>query len=273
MRRFIRYLYEYQHGQRVRNIGFVKVEQDQKSTSVHIHGKGMRLQGEQTIQLYIFFKHNDRCIGIFQGNIEKAGTAINECLTYTDEDTGRPENYPLIEGIILKNAGECRFAALWNDTLVNIERMEEWEPEKEEKELLPEEPEIEEELSTKKTEMTEELPLKGKEEIEEYVEPTQPQYTKIERQDIAKLPRCEWRLANNSFLLHGYHNYHHLIFLDDGSGRWLGVPGIYHPREARAAEAFGFPRFVKIEEQEIALTEEEGKDAADFGYWCRQVRV
>lgn len=30
MRRFIRYLYEYRQGQRVRNIGFVKVEQDEK---------------------------------------------------------------------------------------------------------------------------------------------------------------------------------------------------------------------------------------------------
>ena len=33
---------------------------------------------------------------------------------------------------------------------------------------------------------------------------------KITRQEIAGLPRKEWKLANNHFLLHGYYNYHHL---------------------------------------------------------------
>lgn len=36
--------------------------------------------------------------------------------------------------------------------------------------------------------------------------------TKIQRQDLSRLIRREWQLANNSFLLHGYYNYHHLAF-------------------------------------------------------------
>ena len=55
--------------------------------------------------------------------------------------------------------------------------------------------------------------------------------TKIQRNDLAVLPRCEWKWANNSFLLHGYYNYHHLAFIDDGEKFRLGVPGIYHPQE------------------------------------------
>ena len=54
------------------------------------------------------------------------------------------------------------------------------------------------------------------------------------------LPRCEWRVANNSFLLHGYYNYHYLILLEEENQMWLGVPGIYHRKEAKAAEVFGF---------------------------------
>lgn len=46
-------------------------------------------------------------------------------------------------------------------------------------------------------------------------------------------------------LLHGYHNYHHLLLLEEDEHQWLGVPGIYSPREAHAAELFGFPQFTR----------------------------
>ena len=97
-------------------------------------------------------------------------------------------------------------------------------------------------------------------------------YIKIQRQDIAGLKRCEWRLANNSFLLHGYYNYHHLLLIEEGEQCLLGVPGVYHAREAQAAEAFGFPQFRRIADDEIALEADEKNEEDDFGYWCRQVK-
>ena len=57
-------------------------------------------------------------------------------------------------------------------------------------------------------------------------EPDQPSAKKIGRSDIARLPRKFWPLANNSFLLHGYHNYSHLMLIEEGGRAWLGVPGI-----------------------------------------------
>ena len=36
MKQFIRYLYEYEQGKRVRNVGFVRVEQTEEATLVHI---------------------------------------------------------------------------------------------------------------------------------------------------------------------------------------------------------------------------------------------
>ena len=86
------------------------------------------------------------------------------------------------------------------------------------------------------------------------------------------LPRCEWRLSNNSFLLHGYYNYHHLVLIEEDGNMWIGVPGIYHPKEAKAAEAFGFPQFIKAEKIDVDLEEEERNDGEDFGYWCRHIR-
>ena len=54
---------------------------------------------------------------------------------------------------------------------------------------------------------------------------------KISRTDLSLLPRRFWHLANNSFLLHGYQNYNHLILVEEDDRNWLGVPGIYDLRK------------------------------------------
>lgn len=102
-------------------------------------------------------------------------------------------------------------------------------------------------------------------------EPDQPSAKKIGRSDIARLPRKFWPLANNSFLLHGYHNYSHLMLIEEGGRAWLGVPGIYSPQEARAADLFGFPRFTRSFAAFPELAEEERSASSDFGHWCRCV--
>ena len=54
-------------------------------------------------------------------------------------------------------------------------------------------------------------------------------------------------LAGNSFLLHGYYNYHYLILGkkegNDTGEYLLGVPGVYYDREVMAAKMFGFEGF------------------------------
>ena len=124
MKRFIRYLYEYQDGKRIRNVGFVKVEQTDESTIVHIHGKGLHLTEDKRLKVYIFYVKEGQCIGLWQGDIDHVNPAVNSRLTFTPEDTGRPSNYPLIEGVILENAGHRRFAAVWDDMPVAVERMQ-----------------------------------------------------------------------------------------------------------------------------------------------------
>ncbi len=101
--------------------------------------------------------------------------------------------------------------------------------------------------------------------------PGHPSARKIQRSDIAQLPRRFWPLANNSFLLHGYHNYNHLMLIEEEGRTWLGVPGVYAPQEARAADLFGFPRFTRSCAAFPELTDEERNDSGDFGHWCRCV--
>lgn len=281
MKRFICYLYEYQEGRRIRNIGFCKVESSEDGCTVSIHGKGWGMNSPKKLSLYLFWRENGKCLGVYQGELGNVSPALNYRLSYTEEDVGSKARYDRVEGIILCGENGPRYAAVWTDEAVDISRMEPAGKEEmtEEKEEQPEEPE----------EPNEEEPVPEENEPEPFYfdeeeEDSKPEIaeqecqttcrfrcTKIQRQDLSRLIRREWQLANNSFLLHGYYNYHHLAFLQEGENLYLGVPGVYSEKERRAAQAFGFPGFVNYEEEMLDLPEGEKEDRADFGYWCRQV--
>ena len=95
------------------------------------------------------------------------------------------------------------------------------------------------------------------------------QARKITHAEISTLPRRFWPLANNSFLLHGCHNYHHLLLIKEKDHLWLGVPGLYDPREAHMANLFGFPQFTSSYISILGLTEDECENSESFGHWCR----
>lgn len=292
MKRWIRYLYEYDQGKKLRNVGFVKVEQGEGECAVHIHGKGLHMQGENHLNLYLFYEENEECIGIWQGTAENVDPAINYRLYYTKEDTGKTENFEKIRGIVLLSEAGRRYAAVWDDQPAHVEAMRIWkgEPQREEAARQEEEPELVEsarqeeepkseefagqEIEVEQEEIGErEIEPEQEDVVEREIKPEQEENlsrihcVKIQRRDLARLPRCEWKLANNSFLLHGCYNYRHLAFLEYKDQLWLGVPGIYHPQEARAAEAMGFPEFIYRKDTDASSEEEE-----DFGYWCRRVK-
>ena len=278
MRRFIRYLYEYEQEKKMRNVGFVKVEQDVDQCVIHVHGKGFRMEeNAQGLRAYLFWNTEDKCIGIPQGVTEVPGPAVNWQLCYTPEDVGKKENYDLVNGIILKDVNGHWYAAVWNDDVVNVCRMEMWKME--EDSVQGEETECkkglaqDEESECKKETLQDEESESGK--LEDDLEKEAclgGKVRKIQRKDMVCLPRCEWRHANNSFLIHGYYNYHHLILTVRDDRLKLGVPGVYHPQEEKAAESFGFPEFIPAEELDLKLTDEEKNDREKFGYWCRDIR-
>ena len=278
MRRFIRYLYEYEQEKKMRNVGFVKVEQDVDQCVIHVHGKGFRMEeNAQGLRAYLFWNTEDKCIGIPQGVTEVPGPAVNWQLCYTPEDVGKKENYNLVNGIILKDVNGHWYAAVWNDDVVHVCRMEMWKME--EDSVQGEEPECkkglaqDEEPECKKETLQDEESESGK--LEDDLEKEAclgGKVRKIQRKDMVCLPRCEWRHANNSFLIHGYYNYHHLILTVRDDRLKLGVPGVYHPQEEKAAESFGFPEFIPAEELDLKLTDEEKNDREKFGYWCRDIR-
>ena len=72
-------------------------------------------------------------------------------------------------------------------------------------------------------------------------------------------------LVNNSFLLHGFYSYGHLLLgrrAADGA-LLLGVPGEFYMQEKMMASLFGFPEFRK-------LTDGYG-EGGNLGYWLRSL--
>ncbi len=68
---------------------------------------------------------------------------------------------------------------------------------------------------------------------------------------------------HNSFLLHGYYNYGHIIIDETVAEPRLGVPGNYYEREQMVATMFGFPYFEPARETDAI-------EAGTFGYYYTQ---
>lgn len=79
--------------------------------------------------------------------------------------------------------------------------------------------------------------------------------------------RC-YQMTHNSFLLHGYYNYRHLLLMrQEISGEvkyYIGVPGNFYEREKQVARMFGFESFEGAREPAW-----EG----DFGYYLISVEL
>lgn len=315
MKRFIRYLYEYEGNQKKRNVGFVKVEQDGKETTISVHGKGLCGKSNENISCYLIKLDSETGNILFvpAGEIQIGMISCGGCFCYTEEliragygkteqSVGQTcEKKDDICGLGLGDPKEAFYVALWNEEMYgdldiarakvfqefdndktageskSIKSIDEKEAEVETQFGDDEETEnLEEEQPEKKEQETveessEKKDLK-KDDRDIDLQNFRRQIMKIQRGEISILPRCEWKLANNNFLLHGYYNYRHLVLIDEGNQLKLGVPGIYHEREARAAATFGFPEFIAEADVNVTLEPQERNENQQFGYWCRQVR-
>ena len=94
------------------------------------------------------------------------------------------------------------------------------------------------------------------------------EYLSIAPKDFVVLCKEYQRLVHNSFLLHGYYNYRHLILgrirQKDAWQYYIGVPGNFYDREKMVAEMFGFEAFEG---------EKESASPGDYGYYMKRVEI
>ena len=89
-------------------------------------------------------------------------------------------------------------------------------------------------------------------------------YVQLEPKDFIILSGKYQHLVNNSFLLHGFYNYRHVILGKEGETYYLGVPGVFYEREKMVALMFGFEAFE---------CESGESKAGEFGYYLRKVEL
>lgn len=85
---------------------------------------------------------------------------------------------------------------------------------------------------------------------------------------LKQLPVEDDAIVNNSFLVHGYYNFKHILFgkvreNDNNTRYFIGVPGMYCNRERFMASMFGFRSFKKSHRSDYSNPY--------FGYWYQEI--
>lgn len=305
------YLYEYENNRRRRNVGFIKISRRYQTCILQIHARGVSAGNGAPLELYAFYRDGDAMTGTQIATLTCFGKTVSVRLPVSERSfpEGRPLSE--MDGFLIKLPGEktavfWMASAFFFPVDIGMlrppvspegeteepavpapgsDRTEPREPESDPENIAPEVPEQNEESEEPEAPssaldgaetpsgLSEDISGQEKDAVSRNCcSPDEKKKArKIQRSDISILPRRFWPLANNSFLLHGYHNYNHLLLAEEAGRLWLGVPGIYDPREARAADLFGFPQFTREYAAHLDLEPEECSDSDDFGYWCRCV--
>lgn len=292
MKRFITYLFHYEDGNKVKNIGFIRTDlrNDLCRMEIHIQNLG-RFQGKAKAFLLVKAQKAEGVelgqIVMMQGRGDGSFSFSTISLMESGYDFGN------VCGVGLRFGNQYYAASFWEDEVEEIflnGKFTIWEkepikeeikaaacemPQKEiphEKmiensrpEKIVEEPKREERPEESQKEEKPQEPEK-EEKPQEQKEPEKKSgyVRRIDLNGIRTLPKKNWYLCNNSFLLHGFFNYHYLIVKEkecEGQKRqYLGVPGYYARQERMMAMMFGFPEFEAEEETEPV---QEGT----LGYW------
>lgn len=287
------YLYEYENSKRTRNVGFIKTSRHYRSCILQIHARGIPVGNGASMELRAFFRGEDDVLLSEQIAVLNCfGHNISTRLSVSESRF--PEGRPLaqIDGFLIKLPGNApslfwmasdlffdadirklkTISTMQNEKPVDSSAVQNKKPAGSsavQNEKPADSSAVQSEKPAGSSDMQNSHPAETAAAETDISASTNAR--KIRRSEMSQLPRKFWPLANNSFLLHGYHNYGHLLLIEEDSRLWLGVPGTYAPQEARAADLFGFPRFTRSYAGLPELTAEERADDEDFGHWCRCV--
>lgn len=301
----ISYFYEYTNNKKLRNTGFLKTTKEYHTCLLNINIREMSVKSGNSIELYAFFEQKSDYMSKKVGRISCSDKHICAKLSIPEADF--PDNRTLeqIDGFFLKTDEGQYHTALLNDGGFDTNKIINWQanqaqikeasmpvfdyaahsnfqtdwafrpdPEKVASASFDPCPTAPTAATAAPTAASTPHSCDCSDDcITAADSPPAVTVTKIQRSGLSVLPRKYWSLANNSFLMHGYHNYHHLLLVEENGHFWLGVPGIYAPRESRAAEIFGFPQFTRSYTDLISLDEDEQNTKEDFGYWCRFIHT
>ena len=284
------YLYEYESCCRRRNLGFLQISSHNYSYLLTLHVKNLPIVPGEQLEVHAFILENQTLTGSPVALLQCSGQNLSTQLVISGERFPHKRTLKHIDGFIIFSITQNR-PQHWVASAVPLPDFYSFSDcslsTKESLSSEPENPSLSEEsLITEDTvsktvseaalsdasidiASTEEVPTEVTPTEKTAIQDASIQARKITHAEISTLPRRFWPLANNSFLLHGCHNYHHLLLIKEKDHLWLGVPGLYDPREAHMANLFGFPQFTSSYISILELTEDECENSESFGHWCR----
>lgn len=271
MKRFITYLFCYEDGAKSKNIGFIRTDIRNNLCRMEIHIQNLgRFQGKAKAFLLAKAEKPEGIelgqIVMTQGRGDGSFSFSTISLMESSYDFGN------VRGVGIRFGNQYYAASFWEDTSEEVflnGKFTIWLKEQSKDEMKAaacEMPQKEEERpkEAKKEEKSQEPQKEENPQEQKKPQKKSGNVRRIDMNGIRTLPKKNWYLCNNSFLLHGFYNYHYLIVKEkecEGQKRqYLGVPGFYARQERIMAMMFGFPEFEAEKETEPV---EEGT----FGYW------
>lgn len=256
MKRFVTYLYQYNNHMKVKNTGFAKIEVKNGQCRMEIVVKGADKEaGPATIFL---FMDDEQALAIGSMQLRDGGGTL---VVGFEEEGINDTSYEFsnIKGIAIKSSG-MYMASSWVDEASPLLLSGDFQVRNEKENAQPPkkfviEPEVAD---------TSSIPN-----VNDNL-----QYERIDLSEIRNMPKRNWYLCNNNFLLHGFFNYHYLIrktvVTEDVMKQYIGVPGIYEKPERMMAMLFGFREFEPAQQE--AMAEEikntpSGNAESAFGYY------
>lgn len=270
MNRKIYYVDYYYEGEKERNIGFVKLEED----GIFLMLRGLPLQGETVCKVYTRISVDERKYimdvtlknGYGQARVKwSKGMEQQDCKeVYIPIDQKRYGRCVIAPDIV-QDIKKANIQVFPQKKIHTQEKIREQTTKKVIEPLIDTMPVMEQD---KWKQLCKNYP-----QVHIYPEADT---IVIKPKDLVILTQEYHELATNSFVLHAYYNYRQLLLLryhqEIEITYYLGVPGVYYEREKRIALMFGFEGF---ENGESRLVNEDRRQAyaGCFGYYMKQVNI
>lgn len=246
------YLYEYESCCRRRNLGFLQISSHNYSYLLTLHVKNLPIVPGEQLEVHAFILENQTLTGSPVALLQCSGQNLSTQLVISGERFPHKRTLKHIDGFIIfsitQNRSQHWIASAvplpdfysFSDCSLSTEESLSSEPENpslSEESLITEDT-VSETVSKAALSdasidaaSTEEIPTEVTPTEETAIQDASIQARKITHAEISTLPRRFWPLANNSFLLHGCHNYHHLLLIKEKDHLWLGVPAFTIPEK------------------------------------------
>ena len=288
MKRFITYVYVYENGVKGKNAGFIKAELRDGRVRMEIQLRGLgRYQGKVDMDLIVPAQEKDSGTRLPFGAVEFHHGMANAYLEDSERQIAKSNyDFQQVAGVRMELDETHYLASCWVENAEHYvchSRNPECNSEKRENISPTIVQKVQQQILENKQQMCEQTEEKqGSVESNATVSVT---LRKIDISDIHKFPKQNWYLCNNSFLIHGFFNYHHLMVKkvteNSKNKYYLGVPGVYDKPERMMALLFGFPEFEAGQQEadrdngkpqkqvdcQTVNQKEETQGTGNFGYW------